>query len=694
MSKKQLDFNAPLLSVRKIASSLTPNERANKKMVDKVPPNRQQSLPVKKSDWELAEVTKPVAVPFVWEQIPGRPKDDIEVRTSLRVERSSSPRLPPGRLPETVRFYSGERPRTHNIYRSPAEGLPWMDHAALLDSLVESIYTRGDRESEDGAYSDGPETMSPTESLSLNCSVSGLSGHQTSDLQPSGTFSIDSQTRDFMMSRFLPAAKAVVLETPQYVHKKPVSAEQPMPVKKLVPVERKPLVKPLESNPVSYYSSHPADVGSETEDDVPENPVKKPSKGWRFFPQICVKNSLCLLNPLPGLKVKTRAPTPSPQAVKRVSGTKPKMAQSPTSYAHEVKKLTRKAYSGPLEKNACDTINKQRFHSGVLSRELYKVDDRSISGQLSNPNDSCKLVGISPGRRSRSGAISPYRNVAPPSPFNEGTRFLGVPKEMESLWASRFDSFRKGCYTVKDKAVPQRMGTGKFFDSPSEVVEKTLYIDSVDNVQISAPNAAYLKPKGIVNSPDKNIKTLVENRKVLEKLAAVSPFQGARRSDVLEKNSKQIVEKESSLDLIEASSISISTHKGPADQEFLKLKPNVDTVSGALESSKVHPCGNLDTEIEVNQNAKDSKDSNLTSLESTLPPPLPKSPSESWLWRTLPSIPLRTPFLSFNSKKQNQKSQTDGTKWETIVKTSNLHKDHVRYSEELYTLGSCQQSKS
>ncbi|KAJ8549472.1 hypothetical protein K7X08_033179 [Anisodus acutangulus] len=660
MAKKQLDFNAPLLSVRKIPSSLAPNERANKKIVDKAPPNRQQSISVKKSDWELSGVTKPVAVPFMWEQIPGRPKDDNEARTNLRVERSSSPRLPPGRLPETVRFYSGERPRTRNIYRSPAEGLPWMDHAALLDSLAESIYQRGDKESEDDAYSDAPETMSPTESLSLDCSVSGLSGHQSSDLQPSGTFSIDSQTRDFMMSRFLPAAKAVVLETPQYVHKKPVSCEQPMPVKRLVPVERKPPAKPLESNPVSYYSSYPADVGSETEDDVSENQHKKPSKGWKFFPWICVKNSLCLLNPLPGLKVKTRATTtPSAQAVKRVSGMKPKMAQSPTSYAHEVKKLTRKAYSGPLEKNACDTINKQKIHSGVLSRDLYKADNRSLSGQLSNPNDSCKLVGISPGRRSRSGAISPYRNVAPPSPFNEGTRFLGVPKEMETLWASRFDSFRKGCYTVKDKAVPQRMGTGKFFDSPSEV-EKTLYIDSVDNVKISAPNAASSKPKGFVNSSDKNMKTLVESRKVLENLTA-------RYSNVSEKDSKQITEKES-LGLV--------------------------AVSGALESSKVHPCGNLDTENEENQNANDPKDSNLTSLESTLPPPLPKSPSESWLWRTLPSIPLRTPFLSFNSKKHNQKSCTDGTMWETIVKTSNLHMDHVRYSEELYTLDSCQQSKA
>ncbi|XP_016481115.2 uncharacterized protein LOC107802180 [Nicotiana tabacum] len=690
MEKKQLDFNAPLLSVRKISSSLSPHERANKKIIERAPPNRQQSLPVKKSDWELSEVTKPVAVPFMWEQIPGRRKGNNDARANLRVECSSSPRLPPGRLPETIRFYSGERPRAQNIYKSPAEGLPWIDHAALLDSLVESIYTRGDRESEDDAYSDAPETLSPTESLSLDCSVSGLSGHQSSDSKPSGTFSIDSQTRDFMMSRFLPAAKAVVLETPQYVQKKqvPVSTEQPKPV----PVERKPTVKRMESKPVSYYSGYPDDVGSEIEDDVSENQHKRPSKGWKFFPRICVKNSLCLLNPLPGLKVKTHVPTPSSQAVKRVSGLKPKTPQSPTSYAHEVKRLARKAYSGPLEKNSCDTINKQRFHSGVLSRELYKADNRSFSGQLPNPSDSCKLVGISPGRRSRSGAISPYRNVAPPSPFNEGTRFLGVPKEMESLWASRFDSFRKGCYTVKDK-VPQQIGTGRFSDSPSEVVEKTLYIDSVDNVQISARNSASSKPKGLVNSSSKNMKTLVKSSVVLENMDATARTQGAKNWNVSEKESKQIAEKES-LDLVEASPVSISTLKGPADQESLKLKQNLDTLSGALESSKVHPYGNLGTENEDNKNANDPKDSNLTSVESPIPPPLPKSPSESWLWRTLPSIPLRTPFSSLSSKKQNKKSHADGSKWETIVKTSNLHKDHVRYSEELYTLGSCQQSKA
>lgn len=65
-------------------------------------------------------------------------------------------------------------------------------------------------------------------------------------------------------------------------------------------------------------------------------------------------------------------------------------------------------------------------------------------------------------------------------------------------------------------------------------------------------------------------------------------------------------------------------------------------------------------------------------LDSDSLPPLLKSPSESWLYRTLPSIPSRSLFAP---KKQSPKLSSHETKWETIVKSSNLRYDHVRYSE-------------
>ncbi|GMI82296.1 hypothetical protein like AT1G29240 [Hibiscus trionum] len=82
-----------------------------------------------------------------------------------------------------------------------------------------------------------------------------------------------------------------------------------------------------------------------------------------------------------------------------------------------------------------------------------------------------------------------------------------------------------------------------------------------------------------------------------------------------------------------------------------------------------------------------------------LPPPLPRTPSESWLSRALPAVTSRDSFSKshngtrFNPKKQEPKTPATGTKWETIVKSSYLHHHHVRYSEELVTHLS-QQSKS
>ncbi|QHO14708.1 hypothetical protein HN51_030243 [Arachis hypogaea] len=75
--------------------------------------------------------------------------------------------------------------------------------------------------------------------------------------------------------------------------------------------------------------------------------------------------------------------------------------------------------------------------------------------------------------------------------------------------------------------------------------------------------------------------------------------------------------------------------------------------------------------------------------ESPLPPPLPKSPSESWLWKALPLVSAKNSFLHLNqSNAKRQDSNTASSniiKWETIVKTSNLHHDHVRYTQELIT---------
>nr|GMD04472.1 uncharacterized protein LOC109162477 [Ipomoea batatas] len=659
MEKKQLNFNAPLISVRRMSSIVSQPEEVIRKTIGKAPPNRLQSLPVLKCKRDMGEVTKPAAVPFVWEQTPGRRKAENERKTYAYEEPSTTPKLPPGRMRDSIRFYSGERPRSsQNIYNAQ----PWNDHAALLDSLVESMCTKGesDGESGDDDYSDANDTLSPSESLSLNCSISGLSGYQGLDVKPSGAFSVDVQTRDFMMSRFLPAAKAVVLETPQYVPKKElVVAEQPKPpVKKVAPVEKKPLpIQKYEPHIISHYSKYTENIASESEDEMDENVTEKQHKrsgiSWKLFPRLCVKNSLCLLSPLPGMRSRSRAPSPAP---------------TPPPPAKDIKRLTRngysgplnmprKAYSGPLDKQVCEAMYNKRFHP--LSGELYKVaDNKRASNQLPGYGDLYRSDGLSPHRNSRSGAISPYRNVAPRSPFNEGARFLGVPREVEKASGYVQDTPRKS--------------TGKIAsDSRGSVEEKTVYVDSVNNVEIPRSDLASSKPKSAVTGSNENLKKLIRNIRVEENRAAKSCTQHVKGPNVVDVRRKFNPESLELAEKVLASTTCVSKLRGLTEKKDAKLSSDSNQQFGSSELAIV--CTNTGNED--------------NSSESPLPPPLPKSPSESWLWRTLPSVPLQNP------QKPRSNATKTATKWETIVKSSNLHHDHTRYSEELVPHSSRQQKR-
>ncbi|KAG6405113.1 hypothetical protein SASPL_132695 [Salvia splendens] len=608
MDKRQLDFNAPLMSARRYSSPSKSSELAKRKVVERPPPSRQQSLQPPKPKWECEEVTmtKPASVPFHWEHIPGRPKGEAEshshtpeesttprlppARISDATRRSSGeiPKLPPGRLSGHSRYCSGERTNDQNVYRSHAEAFSVTDHASLLERLNDSLNCKDESDSESGdeAYSDALDTLSLTESWSFNYSVSGISGYMSSGVKPSGTFSVDKQTRDFMMDRFLPAAKAVVVETPEYAVKKPV--------KKAVSREMKPSLKQYSSDALPYYTKYINSMESEDEDqESVAPPSKKSGKAWGIIPRFCVKNSLCLLNPLPALKSKPKSRPPSPST-------------------REVKRFTRNAHSGPLDKNASQVVQKTKFHSGLLSRDLPRID--KFSNQYLNSGDAHRSAGVSPLGHQRSGNISPYRNETPKSPFREGAGFLGVPKEAE-IFNAKLASSRKMFRALQD--VSRNQINAAPADYP---VEKTVYVDYVKKKELPSTNPS------------------------------------AKRAQVLD----------------------ASKANGLSPRFIPSPKP---------EWRNEAPCEAEFMTKEEDDNGRRETD---PPPRSPLPPPLPKSPSESWLWRTLPSIPLGNPFANsrrgspLHSKKlQGQKASATNSKWETIVKTSNSRHDHIRFSEEL-----------
>nr|XP_043623984.1 uncharacterized protein LOC122595641 [Erigeron canadensis]XP_043623985.1 uncharacterized protein LOC122595641 [Erigeron canadensis] len=491
MDEKQLDFNAPLLSVRRLSTTATNIDGISYNSVRKSKPTRQQSLPVARAQWEPEqEVTKPAAVPFNWEQIPGKAKDRKKPISHI-----------PNNVPSSQRY--------------PSKAVP-LDEQALEDGHADAISTL---------------------SNSFSCNFS----EGNSDIESSRSFASDLQTRDYLMNRFLPAAKSMIVETPQYVTKKqeaPVM-EPPKYVKKVYSGELRPLLlEKYPVNPVSPYVNHNNEKDKES--DVVEDKKKSGKKGFSFFlPKICTKRSSCLSNPMPGPKTKVhQSQTQFPESPGRI----PRLSR-------------RTSYSGPLtpslEKQAMDAVIRKRAES--RAKEVHETQLKS--NPLTRSGDS---LPSSPHRgMSRSGRISPYRNESPRSPFHDGARFLGVPKDAQNQ-------------VVKPKTCPSLNVKSHFsprliHDTPQVVPEKTLYIDWIQKPADPTPN------------------------------------------DVT-------------------------------------VEPSVD----------------FEALVQV--------------------PPLPKSPSESWLWR---KMTLKSPFQKKLQQTPIAKSPRNGPKWETIVKTSNVHHDHVRYSEEL-----------
>ncbi|KAL3617031.1 hypothetical protein CASFOL_039425 [Castilleja foliolosa] len=642
MEKRQLDFNAPLLSARRFSSPRNSSELVQpRKPFDKQ--TRQQSLPLNKYDWEPEDVTKPGSVPFNWEQTPGRPKSEAQTRFPSPNRLSNTPKLPPsrfnsGEIPRLPpgrqqsgpsKYLSGDRSNDISIYRAKLD--PFGDHAILLEKLNESLECKDESssESEDDTYSDALNALSPTETCS------GVSG-----VRHSGKFLVDKQTRDFMMDRFLPAAKAVVLETP----KKPMAIDSgPKEVKKVVSVSgeiTKPLLRQYGSDKLPPYYRHPDfdNVESDEDEEVSRGgdvvPVssKKAGKSWGInIPKICVKSSLCLLNPLPSMKKSRSRPT--------------------TPTAGEERRMRRIAVSGPLDKNGYQVPSspKKKYYSGLLSsndksdqhqnprdsprsglsplRRFLSSNDKS--DHLPNPRDSPRTE-LSPLRRYRSGNVSPYRNESPKSAFQEGGGFLGLPnKVVDNVNASKIASSRKMFKALQDVSrnnnnnnqINERGVSVRHMSGP---VEKTVHVDSI--------------------SKNTALKSDLEEKKI-------------------------------------------------ANKRY---------ISGNREM-RAPECDDMASDVRLG--AKDEKEEKLEfdnlPLKSSLPPPLPKSPSESWLWRTLPSIPLGNPFghsrrnsQVHGNNKQGQKGSGDDAKWETIVKTTNVRHHHARYSEELIPQASYRQSKS
>jgi len=273
MEEKQLDIHRPLLSVRRGSSTTIPPAVNKKKMNDSHP--NLPSLPYGKSDLKSGPVRNAGVVPFRWEQSPGRPKNKNQAHNedTLKQQLPPSPKLPPGRIV----YEKQQKPTDKELKDSPAsssrfysaivlsswELASWEKAISVLQEPDEEIKNEeiSSSDDEDVKFEYARDKFARTDSFFFNCSVSGVIGLDDPNAEPSGAF-LDPQTRDFMIGRFLPAAKAVASETPKSASRKhPVVREQPKRVKEVATWS---MLAPVDNFP-SETMAHNIEKGGEEE---------------------------------------------------------------------------------------------------------------------------------------------------------------------------------------------------------------------------------------------------------------------------------------------------------------------------------------------------------------------------------------------------------------------------------------------
>ncbi|KAI3950236.1 hypothetical protein MKW92_030818 [Papaver armeniacum] len=341
-------------------------------------------------------------------------------------------------------------------------------------------------------------------------------------------------------------------------------------------------------------------------------------------------------------------------------------SHTPVPSSRQVSAWTRTGKSR-LHIRSNDEKKLETVYKHKLITRLQQIDDenklRHESNELVCWSGSQTTDGSYKNGLSGDGGISPYRNEATQSPFREGAGFLGVPNQVVNSTDTRFDPYMKGS---PNKVVSHR-GSG----SMSPAAEKTLYIDS--GLLLEAPNSN----SSSSDFKDNDLQIVVRSQGMEETSLAELFLQD--NNGELDISRKGSVSEPKSSDFV-SSELNFSTDKSNHEDNVEVLK-KADDEASFLVCSDAPTVGSLEFDKPEPVSTENEGNLSLVCFLAPLPPPLPKSPSESWLMRTLPSVSSRN--AAQFSRKQALKRFSNDPKWETIVKTSYVNNSNSRFSEGL-----------
>ncbi|CAL5212854.1 unnamed protein product [Lathyrus oleraceus] len=684
MEEKQLDFNQPLLSVRRFSSTAS-SENKGKKKTEKATSKRTR-LPAYKSELKSGPVSNPGSVPFVWEKSPGRPKNESQLQT--KEEPLVAPKLPPGRVLKVEQQDFDKSSKGASVTQSRTDSTVSNSiSVASLDSKdeiheggKELVLEKGSSgsDNEDETYLDALETLSRAESFFMNCSVSGLSGCDDREAQPSESFLADQQARDFMIGRFLPAAKAMASETThiQYASKKPfVRQEQPRLVPKVESVAKS---RPLDQKWRNILPHYTQDTGQdESEDESDDN-----DKYESYAPKVCgLFPRFCLLSPLPGLRVEDDKNVNS-----AIHGVRGKTIASSRRTAKEHPRTANygeKSQSGFTKEN--DLLRNQEKSKHAIDPHRRGVDKSSGSDR-----NQFEPTGESPVVEKTLYVDSVHKASSEmkcridhrEDDFNTLRKYSSIDKN-HLIGSSNEDN--KHMVAVNEKPAFQPKGS-VFLDSsllvcsekPSDDMQMKKMTNHSNKINTEKQGSNLDRNFGVVSRVE-----LAEHKRIESKNEVSSnktSSNGITQNPAPWRNLKLASDSDFCLKIQRAAKL--------ADQDCAHVQDSNENPSN-LTSLKVVGGRKNGSENQFPMKLGQSVRSNTSSLKLPLVLPSPKGPSESWLKRTLPtasskSLSSRSNLAtSIHTSAQTPNAALPDPKWEIIVKSSKAQHGHLRFPEEL-----------
>lgn len=488
-------------------------------------------------------------------------------------------------------------------------------------------------EKEEDNFSDAVKALSCTESFFMNCSFSGLSGIPDV-VEPSESFSTDPQVRALMMDRFLPAAQAMATSSPQCPPRKPPKQANCVENRKHQ-LLRAPLPYQHRPNFVAQYP-HDKIYSFDGDDDEYDDNCKGNGhftlKACGLLPRLCMKNSFCLLNPLSGMKVGGRHLLP-PSASRKIN-----------SIMHSNVPLTQ------AKNEPWGSVNKLEGGAGIHHQKEGRSKITSKSNQHVQWSNSQALGGSSSCRDNRETLVEIIKRDIGNEKSDMSDSLVKDGKRY-SVMSSSHESQQGSCVFSPKMLKDVLVDSGMLLEVPHSIHGSTGSEIGFKSLNDTSDSAS-------VVSDDR-----LDNQRMEENLL-LEGYDGL----VSQPKISRVLETDMGLCSIRSS-------------------PVVVGQQNAIEHAKSN-----DGSLFLKGGGRSKNNSSF--LHSLLPPPLPKTPSESWLSRTLPSvstkIPLRQSIFDIHvpSRKQAFHSSSTISREGSYVKP--LEPCHLQISSNLCEPQQCQ----